>query len=215
MADTEPIRIVAIDDHPLILNALVRRLEAGGEMVVVAARGDGAGGLATVAEHGPDVVICDLSMPGSDLSGLEVITAVIAADPEARVLVLSAHTDAQSVGAAMAAGALGFVSKEADEETLCRCVVEVAAGRAAFDPSIGPKLVAALRPSPAERYGLSPKELEVLAEMADGLSNADIGARLHVSPLTVKTHVSHILAKLGVADRAAAVIKAYREDLLA
>jgi DNA-binding NarL/FixJ family response regulator len=214
MADTEPIRIVAIDDHPLILHALVRRLEAGGAMAVVAARGDGPSGLEAVAEHRPDVVICDLSMPGSDLGGLDVITALIAADPDARVLVLSAHTDSQSVGAAMAAGALGLVSKEADEDTLCRCVAEVAAGRAAFDPSIGPKLVAALRPSPAARYGLSPKELEVLAEMADGLSNAAIGARLHVSPLTVKTHVSHILAKLGVADRAAAVIKAYKEDLL-
>jgi DNA-binding NarL/FixJ family response regulator len=93
-------------------------------------------------------------------------------------------------------------------------VAEVAAGRAAFDPSIGPKLVEALRPAPAARYGLSPKELEVLAEMAEGRSNVEIGARLHVSPLTVKTHVSHILAKLGVADRAAAVIKAYKEDLL-
>jgi DNA-binding NarL/FixJ family response regulator len=215
MADTELIRIVAIDDHPLILNALVRRLEANGDMVVVAAVGDGAGGLDAVAEHGPDVVICDLSMPGSDLGGLEVIAAVMAADADARVLVLSAHTDTHSVGAALAAGALGFVSKEADEETLCRCVVEVAAGRPAFDPSIGPTLVAALRPSPATRYGLSPKELEVLAEMAEGLSNADIAARLHVSPLTVKTHVSHILAKLSVADRAAAVIKAYKEDLLA
>src|SRR3954454_25023043 len=185
MADTDPIRIVAVDDHPLILNALVRRLETGGEMVVVAAVGDGASGLAAFEEHHPDVVICDLSMPGSTLGGLDVIAAVIAADPDARVLVLSAHTDTASVGAVLAAGALGFVSKEADEETLCRCVAEVAAGRPAFDPSIGPKLVAALRPSPAVRYGLSPKELEVLAEMTDGRSNADIAGRLHVSPLTV------------------------------
>jgi len=214
MADTDPIRIVAVDDHPLILNALVRRLEASGEMVVVAAVGDGPGGLEAFGEHRPDVVICDLSMPGSALGGLEVIAAIIADDPDARVLVLSAHTDTQSVGAALAAGALGFVSKEADEETLCRCVVEVAAGRPAFDPSIGPKLVAALRPSAASRYGLSPKELEVLAEMTEGRSNADIAGRLHISPLTVKTHVSHILAKLGVADRAAAVIKAYKEELL-
>src|SRR5262245_32726217 len=111
MADPEPIRIVAIDDHPLILHALVRRLEANGDMAVVAAAGGGAGGLAAVAEHRPDVVICDLSMPGSDLGGLDVISAVVAADPDARILVLSAHTDSQSVGAALAAGALGFVSK--------------------------------------------------------------------------------------------------------
>ena len=199
-------RVLIADDHPLFRDGLARAVSARFELV--AAVGDGRSALEQIRSLQPDVAVLDLRMP--ELSGLDVIAAV-----DARVLVLSAARDSALVYAAVAAGAAGYWSKEADRDTICDAIATVARGETVLGADIQSAVAQAIRErEPASGPVLSPREREVLRLTADGRSAPQIAAELYLSPTTVKTHLQRIYEKLGVSDRAAAVREAMRRGLI-
>jgi DNA-binding NarL/FixJ family response regulator len=188
----------------------------GIEVVGVAV--DGADALRQVQEVDPDVVLMDLSMPTMD--GVEATRRLVARGARGRVVVLTTYADDQWVFGALQAGARGFLTKDAGADEIRTAVLSVAAGEAQLDPSVQRRLLEALAsgahvgiqsvaPEPVDD-GLTARELDVLTEIARGLSNTEIARRLFVSEATVKTHVNHLLAKTACRDRAALVAYAYR-----
>jgi len=216
------ISVVVADDQELIRAGIVMLLAAQPDITVLGEAADGDEVLALVAEHSPDVVLMDLRMPGID--GIEA-TRRVTADPvdqdhPTKVLVLSTFADDESVYPALRAGAQGYLLKHAAPQDLPTAIRRVAAGDAWLDPSIAGGVIERLAQVPERaldatelRGVLTPRELEVLTLIAQGLSNRQISEKLFVSEATVKTHVSHLLAKLGVADRTQAALYAVREGL--
>jgi DNA-binding NarL/FixJ family response regulator len=171
-------------------------------------------------EKRPDVVLMDLRMPRCD--GIEATRRLRDAVPDTRVIALTTYADDASVLAAIRAGARGFLTKDAGAEEIQEAIQAVARGEAALDPAVQHHVVAALSserdaaaPGTALPDGLTTREAEVLALIAEGLSNAEIAQRLVVSPATVKSHINHLFAKADLRDRAQAVSYAYRHGLAA
>ncbi|HSZ47541.1 MAG TPA: response regulator transcription factor [Streptosporangiaceae bacterium] len=209
-----PVRVVVADDQAAVRDGLVALLGLLPGIEVVAAAGDGHSALAAIAEHAPDVALVDVRMPGLD--GVAVTQRAAQDHPRTAVVVLTSHADDQTVLAALAAGASGFLTKDAGRREIGQAIIAAAAGLAPMDQAAQAILVAAARTGrvPAELPdGLTPREGEVLALIAGGLSNAAIAQRLHVSLATVKTHINRIFAKAGVTDRAAATRYAGEHDL--
>jgi DNA-binding NarL/FixJ family response regulator len=209
--------IVVAEDHPLYRRALVALLGAPAGWQVVAEAEDGVGAVTAAHAAQPDVVVMDLKLPGID--GIEATRRIIAASPHIAVLVLTMYDDDASVFEAMRAGARGYLLKGADQSEIVRAVADVADGGAIFGPSVARRVIeyfAAPRP-PAVPEAVFPqltaREHEVLDLIAAGRSNADVAAGLVLSPKTVRNHVSNIFAKLHVADRSAAIVKAREAGL--
>jgi DNA-binding NarL/FixJ family response regulator len=209
------IRVLLADDQRVVregLGTLLGLLE-GIELVGTAADGEEA--LALAARHDPDVVLIDLRMPRLD--GIEAIRRLAARGPRPRAIALTTYADDASVLGALRAGARGYLTKDAGAEQIRAAVEAVARGEAALDPAVQHHVLAALTEPAAEAPelpdGLTPREAEVLALIAEGLTNTEIADRLVVSAATVKTHVNHIFAKAGVRDRAQAVVYAYANGL--
>lgn len=213
---TEPLRVLVADDHPLFRKGLIRLLSSLEHVEVVAQAATGDEAVAAALEHQPDVVVMDLRMP--DLDGVEATRRIVATSPHIRVLVLTMFEDDASVFAAMRAGALGYLLKEADEEEIARAVQSVASGEAVFGPAVARRVIqyfttpATARPSPVFPE-LTNREREVLELLAQGRNNGDIARRLFLSPRTVRNHVSNIFTKLAVADRAQAIVRAREAGL--
>ena len=209
--------IVVAEDHPLYRRALVTLLDAPSGWQVVAEAEDGAGAVAEAHATQPDVVLMDLKLPGLD--GIEATRKIVAASPHIAVLVLTMYDDDTSVFAAMRAGARGYLLKGADQAEIVRAVADVADGGAIFGPSVARRVIeffATPHPAAAPEVvfpELTAREHEVLDLIAAGRSNADVAARLVLSPKTVRNHVSNIFAKLHVADRSAAIVKAREAGL--
>jgi DNA-binding NarL/FixJ family response regulator len=199
-----------VEDHPLFLDALQARLARLG-FAVAAALSHPAELLATYRRTTPDLVLVDLSLPDTD--GATVARQLLAAHPEARVLVLSAYDDGASISRCLDAGACGFVSKRVDAAELADCLHAALRGEPAFDRRSARAVITAMR-TPVSGPQLTGREVEVLQLVANGCSTAEIARRLHLSPFTVKAHVAKILDRLGVSDRAAAVAAALRQDLI-
>jgi DNA-binding NarL/FixJ family response regulator len=186
---------------------------------VVGAAADGEQAAALAAELRPDVVLMDLRMPRLD--GVQATRRLRDHDPEVAVIALTTYADDRSVVEALRAGARGYLTKDAGAEEIRRALEAVVGGEVALDPPVQRHLVDALAggaggpgpAAPALPDGLTPREAEVLALIAEGLTNAEIAARLVVSEATVKSHVNHLLAKIGARDRAQAVAYAYRHHL--
>ncbi len=212
--------LVIADDQRLVRAGFRRILESEAGFEVVAEAGDGLEAIAAVHQHHPDVVLMDIRMP--HLDGLEATRRLLHDDPHlTRVLVLSTFDLDEYVYEALHAGASGFLLKDAPPGELIAAVRIVAAGDALLAPSITRKVVAefarrAPPPTPptAALETLTPRELEVLTRLAHGLSNAQIANDLFISDATAKTHVSHVLMKLDLADRVHAVIYAYESGLV-
>jgi DNA-binding NarL/FixJ family response regulator len=210
------IRVLLADDQRVVREGLgtLISLLAGIELVATAADGEEA--LALVGRHDPDVVLMDLRMPRMD--GIEAIRRLTARGDRPRAIALTTYADDASVLGALRAGARGYLTKDAGADQIRAAVEAVARGEAALDPAVQHHVVAALT-DPAEHAGpelpdgLTPREAEVLALIAEGLTNAEIADRLVVSAATVKTHVNHIFAKTNVRDRAQAVVYAYAHGL--
>jgi DNA-binding NarL/FixJ family response regulator len=207
------IRVLLADDQRVVregLGTLLGLLE-GIELVGTAADGEEA--VALSARHDPDVVLMDLRMPRVD--GTEAIRRLAARGERPRTIALTTYADDASVLGALRAGARGYLTKDAGAEQIRAAVEAVARGEAALDPAVQHHVLAALSEpaSPELPDGLTPREAEVLALIAEGLTNAEIAERLVVSAATVKTHVNHIFAKAGVRDRAQAVVYAYANGL--
>jgi DNA-binding NarL/FixJ family response regulator len=210
------IRVVLVDDHPVFRHGLTALLAATPEVEVVAEGATGHDAVRLVAELRPDVVVMDLNMP--ELNGVEATRLVTGQQPEVGVLVLTMFEDDDSVFAAMRAGAQGYLVKGADGPEVLRAITAVAGGEAIFGPSVARRVLSYLtRPLSVHDDRVFPdltvREREVLELVAAGLGNAAIAHRLSLSPKTVRNNVSSIFAKLQVADRAEAIVRARRAGL--
>jgi DNA-binding NarL/FixJ family response regulator len=205
------IRVLVVDDHPVVRHGLIAilRYEPGIEVVGDAA--DGAEAVRLILERRPDVVLLDLRLP--QLSGIEVMRQVRAQAPQVRFLVLTTYDTDEYIAPALAAGAQGYLLKDALPEELSRAVRALAQGGAALEPAVAARLLE--RMSEAERdEDLSARELEVLRLLVAGSSNKAIASQLGLSENTVKSHISHIFGKLGVQSRAEAVAAALQRGLV-
>ena len=208
-----PIRVLAADDQRVVREGLGTLLNLLDGIELVATAADGEEALALAAEHNPDVVLMDLRMPRMD--GIEAIRRLAARGTSS--IALTTYADDASVLGALRAGARGYLTKDAGAEEIRAAVEAVARGEAALDPAIQHHVLAAVS-SPVESTpeapdDLTPREIEVLQLIAEGLTNAEIAERLVVSAATVKSHVNHIFAKIGARDRAQAVVYAYANGL--
>lgn len=219
---TEPIKVLVCDDQMLIRTGLVTIIDAQPDMEVVGACGDGQTAVDLAGRLDPDVVVMDIRMPVLD--GIEATRLLSGAGVvrPAKVLVVTTFNLDEYVYDALRAGAAGFLLKDAPPAQLLHGIRTVAGGAALLDPDVTRQLVGrfATRIRPAEGTGapdvpLTPREMEVLRLIADGLSNSEIAGTLQISPETVKTFVSRILAKLNLRDRVQAVVYAYRHGLAA
>jgi DNA-binding NarL/FixJ family response regulator len=207
-------RVLVVEDHPLFRKGVVALLGAVEDLTVVGTAASGEEAVERVAELAPDVVLMDLQLPG--MSGIEATRAIVAAQPEIAVLVLTLFEDEESVFLALRAGARGYVLKDADEEELIAAVRAVHRGEAIFSRAVAGRVLAyfaAPRPAPKVFPTLTDREREILALIAQGRPNPAIARELYLSPKTVANYVSAIFAKLQVADRAEAMIRAREAGL--
>ncbi|HLM03612.1 MAG TPA: response regulator transcription factor [Blastococcus sp.] len=217
MTGPPSLTILVAEDHPLYRRALVALLEAPSGWQVVAEAEDGVGAVTAAHREQPDVVVMDLKLPGLD--GIEATRRIVASSPHVAVLVLTMYDDDTSVFEAMRAGARGYLLKGADQAEIVRAVADVAEGGAIFGPSVARRVIEYFATPRAPALPdivfpeLTTREHEVLQLIAAGRSNADVAAGLVLSPKTVRNHVSNIFAKLHVADRAAAIVKAREAGL--
>jgi DNA-binding NarL/FixJ family response regulator len=239
------IRLLIVDDHPVVRDGLTGMFAAAPEFEVVGQAGDGREAVRLAAALGPDVILMDLRMPGLD--GVAAITELGRQGSAARVLVLTTYDTDSYVLPAIAAGATGYLLKDAPRDDLLRAVRAAARGDAVLAPSVAARLMSRIRepaaaddPGPGASPGadtggvpggvpgrvpgggagsalaepLSQRELEILELVAAGTTNREAAARLFISEATVKTHLLHVYAKLGVNDRAAAVAAGFSHGLL-
>jgi DNA-binding NarL/FixJ family response regulator len=211
------VRVLVADDQSLV-RAGFRMLLGGEEDIeVVAEAANGLEAVEKAARFDPTVVLMDIRMP--ELDGLEATRRILAADPAARVLVLTTFDLDEYVYEALRAGASGFVLKDDPPERLISAIRTVAAGDALLSPSVTKRVIEQFthisRPAPPKELDeLSQRERDVFRLIVRGLTNAEIGQELFISETTVKTHVTHILAKLGLRDRVQAVVLAYQSGLV-
>jgi DNA-binding NarL/FixJ family response regulator len=217
---TGPIRVVLADDQRVVREGLGTLLGLIGGIEVVGTAADGNEALALALKLRPDVVLMDLRMPRCD--GIEATRRLREHDAGIKVLVLTTYADDRSVIDALRAGARGYLTKDAGAAEIREALERVTSGQAAIDPAVQDVLLDAIaagapgpdaEPAPKFPDGLTAREAEVLVLIAQGLSNAEIASRLMVSETTVKSHVNHVFAKIGVRARAQAVTYAYRHGL--
>ncbi|MFJ2604346.1 response regulator [Streptomyces sp. NPDC091279] len=213
-----PARVVVADDQTVVREGIVMLLGLLPGIEVVGAASDGIEAVRLVAELAPDVVLMDLRMPRCD--GVEATRRIRAEYPGTQVVVLTTFGDDESLFPALHAGARGYLTKDAGGDEIVRAVRSVLSGDAGLSPSIQRRLLERLsepEPQPVVAAeppdGLTTREVEVLALIAEGLSNQEIARRLHVSTATVKTHINNLFAKTGLKDRAQAVRYAYVKGL--
>ncbi|MYS89904.1 MULTISPECIES: response regulator transcription factor [Streptomyces] len=218
-AERKTARVVVADDQTVVREGIVMLLGLLPGIEVVGSAGDGEEAVRLVAEVAPDVVLMDLRMPRCD--GVEATHRIRAEYPGTQVVVLTTYADDESLFPALAAGARGYLTKDAGGEEIVRAVHSVLSGDAGLSPGIQRRLLERLtepeaRPAapPEAPDGLTVRETEVLLLIAEGLSNQEIGRRLHVSTATVKTHINNLFAKTGLKDRAQAVRYAYGKGLV-
>ncbi|MFI7438641.1 response regulator [Nonomuraea indica] len=204
-----PIRLLIADDHPIVRDGIRGMFTGDPRFEVAGEAGDGAQAVDLARALDPDVVLMDLRMPRMD--GVAAIKELARLGLRARVLVLTTYDTDSDVLPAIEAGATGYLLKDAAREELARGVEAAARGEAVLSPSVATRLMGRVR-APADP--LSGRELEILRLVAQGTTNREAAARLFISEATVKTHLLHIYAKLGVNDRAAAVAAAYQRGLL-
>jgi DNA-binding NarL/FixJ family response regulator len=210
---TEPIRIVVADDHPMFRAGVVASLAAQPDIEVVAEGSSATEAIRLVGEHGPDVCLLDIAMPGG---GLTAAREICASSPQTRVVMLTVSEDEDDLLEAMKAGASGYVLKGAAASELAGVLRSVNAGEVYVAPGLAWGLLREMsRPksAPAPLEELSAREREVLELVAEGLSNQEIGARLHLAEKTIKHYMTSILGKLRVRSRVEAALLAYREGI--
>lgn len=220
MTTADAIRVAIVDDQELMRSALRMMVESQADMVLVGEAADGHEALALVRAHHVDVVLMDLRMPR--LTGIEATEVIARELPRTRVLALTTFDLDEYAFPAIRAGASGFLLKDARAEEIVDAVRTVHAGQAVVAPTTTRRLIEHVAATPTVdgsravqiRGQLTPRELDMLRELATGESNAEIARRLHLSENTVKTHVGHVLAKLGLRDRVQAVVLAYESGLV-
>ena len=210
MTTSQPIiRVVVVDDHPVVRDGLVGMLAGQPDMQVVGQAGNGRECLLQVQRHDPDVVLMDLRMP--EMDGVTAIIEMRAQGHHAKVLVLTTYDRDDDILPAVEAGATGYLLKDTPREDLFRAVRAASRGEPTLAPAVASRLMGRMR---APQQTLSPREIEVLQLAARGRTNREIGRVMHVSEATVKTHLLRAYDKLEVSDRTAAVVTALERGLL-
>lgn len=210
---TDRIGVLIVDDHPVVRQGLRTFLESLDDIEVVGEAGSGEEALDVLGEAVPDVVLMDLVMPGID--GIETTRRVTQVSPITKVIVLTSFADDEKVFPAIKAGAAGYLLKDVEPLQLADAIRTVHRGEALLHPTVAAKLMQEVAATDRRVPGgqLTERELEVLRQLARGMSNREIGRELSIAEKTVKTHVSNILAKLHLADRTQAALYAVREGL--
>ena len=211
---TERIRIVVIDDHTLFRRGLTALLARVPDFEVVGEAADGIAGVRTVLACRPDVVLLDLHMPG--ISGIEAMQAVLREAPGTHIVLLTVSEDAEDLMAALRSGALGYLLKNIDSDFLVASVRRAAEGESVMSPEMNLKLLRELRTggTPPVETVLSPREREIVVQLARGASNKEIARDFGVAESTVKIHVQHILRKLGLSSRVQAAVWAVEQGIV-
>jgi len=207
VAEQEPIRVLCVDDHPLLREGIAALVKSQRDMKLVAQVGSGREGLLSFREQRPDVTLMDLRLP--DMSGIDAMVAIRSEFPQARVIVLTTFEGDVEMQRALQAGARGYMLKSMPPQDLIEGIREVHAGKKRIPPEVGSQL--------AEHVGdegLTVREVEVLRQIAGGNRNQDIAQRLFISEETVKVHVKHIMEKLGARDRTQAVAIGIRRGII-
>ena len=204
------IRILLVDDHPVVREGLAGLLAGQADFEVVGLAADGTTAVQLHESLQPDVTLMDLRMPGLD--GVGAIEAIKEKRPSAHILVLTTYDSDADIVRAVEAGATGYLLKDTPREELFRAIRATAKGESVLTPAVASRLMTRMR-APAEE-NLSPREIDVLQLVARGNGNREIGKQLHISTATVKTHLIHIFDKLGVNDRTAAVTVALEKGII-
>ncbi len=212
----EPLRIVIADDHVFFRDGVRTLVEAAPDLELVGEAGTGDEAISLAASLQPDVILMDIRMPGTN--GIEATRRIVQASPHIRVLMVTMFEEDQSVFTAMRAGARGYLLKGAQYDEMLRAIRAVGNGEAIFSPTVAARFLdyfGSMRPAtpPAVFPELSEREREILGLIAHGCKNAEIADRLVLTPKTVRNHVSNILSKLQVTDRAQAIIRAKEAGL--
>ncbi|MET8573050.1 response regulator transcription factor [Streptomyces sp. NPDC004783] len=210
MTEHAVISLLVVDDHPVVRDGLRGMFESAPGFAVLGEASNGVDAVALAAELDPDVVLMDLRMPGG--GGVEAIAELTRRRARAKVLVLTTYDTDSDTLPAIEAGATGYLLKDAPRDELFTAVRAAAEGRTVLSPAVASRLVCAVRAPGNEPP--SAREREVLALVAKGTTNREIARELFISEATVKTHLTHLYAKLGVSDRAAAVAKGYERGIL-
>jgi NarL family two-component system response regulator LiaR len=212
----DPITVMLVDDHAVVRQGVRAFLVTQPDLLVVAEAGSGPEAITLVAQVVPDVVLMDLILPGMD--GVEATRRVKQVSPRSQVVVLTSYHEDENIFPALKAGALSYILKDVSADELAAAVRKAAVGEAVLHPRVAARVIKELQGARAEKVNpfteLSERELEVLKLIADGMSNAEMAARLVLSEKTVKGHVSNILSKLQLVDRTQAAIYAWREGIV-
>jgi DNA-binding NarL/FixJ family response regulator len=204
----DEISVLIVDDHEVVREGLRLSLSRASHIRVIGEAADGAAAIGLVERRKPDVVIMDVRMPGMD--GLEATKAILEVEPDAAVLIFTAFSERSLLARGLESGAKGYILKEAPHETLLRAVERVAKGEGYIDPALMPAFLSGKEGTDM----LTAREREILQLLADGMSNADVAAKLFISQETVKSHVRHILTKLEADTRTHAVAIALRDSII-
>ena len=209
---SQPIRIMVVDDHEMVREGLTTFLKAFDDLQLAAEAESGATAIQRCAEILPDVILMDMAMP--DMDGVSAIQAIRKMHPQVQIIALTSFKEGSRIKKALEAGAIGYLIKDVSADDLARAIRAAHAGRATLSPEATQALVEDANQLPAPGQDLTEREREVLVWMIEGLNNIQIAGRLTVSPSTIKSHVSNILAKLGVASRTEAVTLALRNGIV-
>jgi two-component system, NarL family, response regulator LiaR len=211
-SDSQPIRVMVVDDHAMVRRGLATFLKVFDDLVLAGEAESGEAAVKLCAKIFPDVILMDLMMRGMD--GSSATRLIRQQFPNVQVIALTSFKDEGLVQNALQAGAIGYLLKDVTADELAQAIRDAHAGRASLSPEVARTLVHAANQPPPPGSDLTERERVVLALMVEGLNNTQIAARLVVSPSTIKSHVSHILSKLGVASRSEAVALALRSGLV-
>jgi two-component system, NarL family, response regulator LiaR len=212
MTEAQAIKVMIVDDHPIVRDGLKNMLLAFDDLILVGAAGDGDEALACCAQKQPDVILMDIIMPGMD--GIAATRAVLKEYPQMKIIMLTSSVDESTVQNALAAGAAGFLLKNATIHKMAEAIRSVYAGQPVLSPEATTALIHAKTGPLKPGHDLSKREYEVLALIVEGLNNEEIAERLVISTATARHHVSACLQKLGAANRAQAAVMATKYHLV-
>jgi two-component system, NarL family, response regulator LiaR len=207
------IRVVLVDDHNVVRKGLRSYLESFADIRIVGEAASGEALLASLAAWQPDVIVMDLLLPGG-IDGLEATRQARVNLPNAQIVALTAYTDDARVVAALRAGAIGYVRKDADPEILLSAVRAAAKGQAIIDPAVAGAMMQNVVQKSLSGNSLTDREMDVLRELVNGRTNREIATSLSISEETVKTHMGNILTKLGLSHRQQVIVYALKEGLV-